>query len=103
MLWGGIDIPEGPSSNIPIIFYIHPNLVTGDVAIVEDDGETDAEETDEAELEAHDEVVYYSLEGLDGAIVQMVMEASLHDTSMIGSSGSQPTKENIAQLFKVGD
>uniref|UniRef100_M1DHV5 Uncharacterized protein n=1 Tax=Solanum tuberosum TaxID=4113 RepID=M1DHV5_SOLTU len=72
-------------------------------AVVENDGETNAEETDKAELEAHDEVVYDSLEGLEGAIVHMVMEASLHDTSMIGSSGSLFTKEIVAQPFKVGD
>uniref|UniRef100_M1DCB1 Late blight resistance protein n=1 Tax=Solanum tuberosum TaxID=4113 RepID=M1DCB1_SOLTU len=78
-------------------------LVTGDVSIVEDDWETDVEGTNEAELKAYDKVVYDSLEVLEGAIVQMVMEASLHDTSMIGSSGSQPTKEIVAQPFKVGD
>jgi len=38
-----------------------------------------------------DETVYEELEDLEGDLVQIATEASLWNTSMIGSIGAQPT------------
>uniref|UniRef100_M1DBV8 Polyprotein protein n=1 Tax=Solanum tuberosum TaxID=4113 RepID=M1DBV8_SOLTU len=94
---GGVDILEleGPRSNFPIVSKFLPATVTGDVTTIDGDGEFDAPETNEEERGTHDEAMYEDLEELEGDIVQMVTEASMRDTSMIGSRGSQPIKESL--------
>ena len=49
----------------------------------------DAPEIDKEDLGTCDAVVYYDLEDLEGAMVQMAMDAALWDTSLIGSSGAE--------------
>uniref|UniRef100_M1DYT3 Uncharacterized protein n=1 Tax=Solanum tuberosum TaxID=4113 RepID=M1DYT3_SOLTU len=49
MLWGGVDVPEGPSSELPAVYEITLTSLIGDIAIVDGDEESDAREMDEEE------------------------------------------------------
>uniref|UniRef100_M1DQ33 Polyprotein protein n=1 Tax=Solanum tuberosum TaxID=4113 RepID=M1DQ33_SOLTU len=84
----------GEPSVMPSIFEIPPTTATGDVVLVDDDDESDTSETEKKDLGTRDATVYDDLEDLEGATVQTMMEASLQDTSMIGSSGAQSTSED---------
>lgn len=59
-------------------------------------------ETNDAELGAHEDAVFEDLECLDGDLVWVATKVSLHDTSMIGPSGSHPTVEVDAHSKVVG-
>uniref|UniRef100_M1DKV3 Polyprotein protein n=1 Tax=Solanum tuberosum TaxID=4113 RepID=M1DKV3_SOLTU len=91
MLWGGFDIPEGPSSDVPAIYKIPPAIVTGDATLVVDGNESDPPETDEEKLATREEAMYKGLEYHEADLIQLFMENSVRDTSMIGPRGSQPT------------
>uniref|UniRef100_M1DCY7 Polyprotein protein n=1 Tax=Solanum tuberosum TaxID=4113 RepID=M1DCY7_SOLTU len=80
---------DGPTPPTPAV---EPSaIVPGDAAAADEDGDSDTPETDEEDLE-----------DLEGDMLQMAMEASLCDTSMISSSRSKPTEEVISQPSRVG-
>ncbi|XP_049399737.1 uncharacterized protein LOC125863772 [Solanum stenotomum] len=64
--------------------------VIGDVVLADDDKESDTSEMDKKELGTRDAVVYDEFVDLEGVMVHMATEASLYDSSMIGSSRAQP-------------
>ncbi|XP_049389335.1 uncharacterized protein LOC125853655 [Solanum stenotomum] len=105
MLFGTVDVPEGPSSEVPAIFEVPSATATGDVVLADKGDELDTSETDEEDLGICEVVVYDYLEDLEGAKVQTTMEASLQDISMIGPSGVQPASGDEsgtdAQIEKV--
>ncbi|XP_049368424.1 uncharacterized protein LOC125833323 [Solanum verrucosum] len=106
MLWGGVDIPKDPSSEMPIIpdvSEIPLASVTGDATAFDKDGESDTPETDDEEIEACEDAVYEDLEDLEGDCLQVSMEALVHDTLIVGSSESKPTEGIVAQPSRVGD
>ncbi|KAH0701923.1 hypothetical protein KY285_016201 [Solanum tuberosum] len=76
--------------------------VSRDAAAVDENGESDTPEIDEEELVAREDEVHEDLEDLKGDLLRVAIEASLRDTSMIGSSVSKPTKEIVAQPSRVG-
>jgi len=87
---------------MPVVSRIPLATVTEDAVATDKDDESDTPEMDEEELGAHDEVVFEDLEDLEGDLVRVATEASLHDTSMIDSSGSHPTEEVVAKTSTAG-
>ncbi|XP_010324924.1 uncharacterized protein [Solanum lycopersicum] len=56
MLWGAVDIPEEPNSNMPTILtisHILTNIVTKDVNVIDEDGKCNTPEIDEEDLLSH--------------------------------------------------
>ncbi|KAH0682686.1 hypothetical protein KY289_020438 [Solanum tuberosum] len=111
MLSGVIDVPQDPSSELPLIqktgqvgtinCEIPPSTLTRNTTTTDEDGYSDTPETDEEDLDNHEIDVYEDFENLKGDMLQVAMEASLHDTSMIGSSGSKPIEEVVPRLSRV--
>uniref|UniRef100_M1E1A6 Uncharacterized protein n=1 Tax=Solanum tuberosum TaxID=4113 RepID=M1E1A6_SOLTU len=99
------DVPEDPSSQYPMVSAdseIPPATVIRDSTVADEDGESNTLEVDEKDLLDQEIYVYEDLEDLEGDISWVATEASLCDTSMIGSSGSKPTDEVVTQPSGVG-
>uniref|UniRef100_M1DFR1 Polyprotein protein n=1 Tax=Solanum tuberosum TaxID=4113 RepID=M1DFR1_SOLTU len=88
-----VDLPEVSITELLAISEIPPATTTGDATTTDDDADFDSPETDEEELDTLDAEVCDDLEDLEGAMVQTVMEASLWDSSMVGSSGERDGDE----------
>ncbi|WMV19040.1 hypothetical protein MTR67_012425 [Solanum verrucosum] len=88
-----VDLPEVSSTELLAISEIPPATTIGDATTTDDDGDFDSPETDEEELGTLDEEVCDDLEDLEGAMVHIVMEASLWDSSMVGSSRARDEYE----------
>uniref|UniRef100_M1DX64 Uncharacterized protein n=1 Tax=Solanum tuberosum TaxID=4113 RepID=M1DX64_SOLTU len=88
--------------SVDLLSEIPLATVTEDAAAVDEGGESDTPEIDEEELVTRENEVYEDLKDLKGDLLQVAIEASLRDTSMIGSSVSKPTEEIVAQPSRVG-
>uniref|UniRef100_M1DND7 Polyprotein protein n=1 Tax=Solanum tuberosum TaxID=4113 RepID=M1DND7_SOLTU len=99
-------IPEDPVFEMLIVLassQIPPTNVTEDVAVVDEDGESDMPEMDEEELGTHEKAYYEDLEDLEGDFLWVATEASLHSMPIVGSRGCKPTKEIVAPPSIAGD
>ncbi|WMV09283.1 hypothetical protein MTR67_002668 [Solanum verrucosum] len=81
-----------PSAVMPAVPEIPLTTLIGDVITFDDDREIDTPVTYRKKLEALEDAMFKVIEDLEGDFVQVATKASLYDTSMIGSSGSQPTE-----------
>ncbi|WMV13737.1 hypothetical protein MTR67_007122 [Solanum verrucosum] len=99
MLLGNMDIPKGPSSEMPVISEILPASVTGHAVIADDSDETDALKTDEEDFRDHEEAVFDDLEDLKGNLVQADKEASFRDISMIRPVEHNPQLEETRAVI----
>ncbi|KAK4724132.1 hypothetical protein R3W88_026911 [Solanum pinnatisectum] len=88
MPFGIVTRPEVPSTDFSNSFEIPPVTTIGYIARDDVDVESEAE-TNEKELGVRDAAVYNDLVDLEGAMVQTALEASLRDTSMVGSNGAK--------------
>ncbi|KAK4731778.1 hypothetical protein R3W88_024766 [Solanum pinnatisectum] len=96
---------EACEQKLPAISEIHLATTSRYVVVADDDAKFDALETDEKEISTHNAAVYDDMEDLEGAMVQTAMEASLQDTSMVGSSRAKDGDESgtDAQIERVPD
>ncbi|KAK4733718.1 hypothetical protein R3W88_007979 [Solanum pinnatisectum] len=96
---------EACKKELQASFEIPLATMTENVVMLDKDAESDALETDEEELGARDAIVYDDLEDLEGVMVQAAVEASLQDTSIVGSSRVKNREESStnAQIEGVID
>ncbi|KAG5605650.1 hypothetical protein H5410_027142 [Solanum commersonii] len=88
-LFGMVEIVDDPSADILACSNVSPATTIGDE--VRDDVATVEfkAKTDEEHLGVREEAVYEDLLDLEGAMYETNRQASLRDTSMVGSSGAK--------------
>ncbi|KAK4709910.1 hypothetical protein R3W88_004423 [Solanum pinnatisectum] len=91
MLFSTVEILDVPSTDISVCSEM-PLTTTGDETRANDVVVESEAETDEEQLDVHEETVYDDMADLEGAMVHTVVQASLRDVSMLGSSGSKDTE-----------
>ncbi|KAK4707218.1 hypothetical protein R3W88_033233 [Solanum pinnatisectum] len=88
MLFGMVEIPEVSSTDISSCSKVPPTTIR-DETRVDDVAAGSEAETDEEKLGVREETFYDDLADLEGAMFEIARQASLQDTSLVGSSGAK--------------
>ncbi|KAK4721502.1 hypothetical protein R3W88_011735 [Solanum pinnatisectum] len=88
MLFGMIEVPEVPSTDILACYELPLTNTGGDTRADDDDAESEVK-TDEEQLGIREETIFEDLDDIEGSMFETARQASLQDTSMVGSSGAK--------------